>query len=306
MEIGPLENEPLYADTLDREFNYVTPAEVMKWAPIQPRPETWNFAPADQLVDFAVAHGMKVKGHNLVWNQDLPKWIESMTDPDELRAALIDHVRTEVGHFRGRVVAWDVVNEAVGLDGTGLIPSVFARELGPDFIPLAFQTAHEADPDALLYYNDYQDEGLYKRADGVYALVASLVAQGIPIAGVGLQGHVVIPKFPVPADVAANMRRLAALGLTVNFSELDVPITYLPGATESEKLASQLSFYHDLVATCVAEPACDAITFWGFTDKYTYENSISLLGPTSVPLLFDEQYRRKPTYYAVRDALLGR
>jgi endo-1,4-beta-xylanase len=252
-------------------------------------------------VAFAEANGMRVKGHALVWHGATPSWVGSLAPP-ELREAMVNHIRTVAGHYRDHVAAWDVVNEAIAIDGTGLRDTVFSRGLGPDYIAEAFRTAREADPRALLFYNDYDAEGKGAKSDRVYELVKGLKQGGVPIDGVGMQMHVDATSYPQPADIAANMQRLVALGLLVNISEMDVRIRTAPGTT-AQRLDLQKRVFHDLVAVCAAEPRCHAVTFWGFTDKHSW---IDAFFGADNPLLFDEGYRAKPAFFGVQDALLGR
>jgi GH35 family endo-1,4-beta-xylanase len=242
---------------------------------------------------------MQVKGHTLLWHQALPAWVAALSPP-ELRIALEDHIRTVAGHYRGRLRAWDVVNEAIADDGSGLRSTVFSRGLGPDYVAEAFRLARKADPEAELIYNDYGGEGLNRKSDDIYALVKDLKQRGVPIDGVGLQMHLVASSLPAVADIAANIRRLAALGLQVNISEMDVRVRDLPAAT---RLDRQKLVYHDVVAACVAEPRCEAVTLWGFTDAHSW---IDAAFGADDPLLFDEQYRAKPAFYGTVDALTGR
>ena len=250
---------------------------------------------------FAEARSLPVKGHALVWHGDSPAWLEALP-PAEARTALREHIRDTVTRYRGRIVAWDVVNEAIAENGGGLRDTVYLRKLGPGYIADAFRWAREADPGALLIYNDYGGEGLNRKSDDVYELVRDLMRQGVPIGGVGLQMHLDAASLPPAADVARNLRRLAELGLAVNVSEMDVRVARLTGDAPA-KLAAQGRVYRDFVAACVAEPRCHAVTFWGFTDRHSWIDSF--FGADD-PLLFDEGYRAKPAYHGVMDALRGR
>src|SRR5262249_48286796 len=281
LQAGLLASDATYAATAAYEFDYVTPEFEMKWGQIERVRGQRTYGPADAIVDFAAAHGMRVKGHALVWHGDSPAWLESLQS-DEARAALQDHVRPTLARYGGRLLAWDVVNEAIADDGSGLRITVYLRKLGPDYVAEAFRLAHDADPDALLFYNDYGGEGLGRKSDDVYALVRDLVGRGLPIAGVGLQMHLDAASRPPTADIARNMRRVAALGLLVNVSEMDVQIARLPGDRPA-RLEEQRRVYHDVVAACVAEPRCHAVTFWGFTDAHSWIDAF--FGPDD-PLLF--------------------
>jgi len=303
--VGPqfLRDEPAYAETLGREFSMLTPENVMKFGLVHPEPDRYDFADADYLVDFAEAHGMQVRGHTLVWHFQLPTWLtEGTWTRDELIGILREHITTVVGHYRGRVAAWDVVNEAVGDDGS-LRDTIWLRGIGPEYIDMAFRWAHEADPDALVFYNDYAGEGLGAKSDAIYALVQGLLERGVPINGVGFQMHVSLRWPPAPEAVAANVARLGALGLQVHITEMDVRIQDGTG-TVDERLAAQANIYRDMMDVCLASSACKAFVTWGFTDRHSW---IPLFTDNpDVPLLFDESYRPKPAYYAIMDALAGR
>jgi endo-1,4-beta-xylanase len=288
-----------YVSTLTREFNFVTSENVMKWGPVHPEPDKWNFGPADQIVDLALKHNMKMKGHCLVWHEALPKWVNAEMPADQLREAMRKHIRTLVGRYKGKVYAWDVLNEAVA-DKEGLRKTLFLDKLGEGYIAEAFRLAHEADPNVMLNYNDFGGEGLGGKSDRIYDLVKKLKAEGVPIHGIGLQMHISAAGYPKPEDIAANVRRLAALGLKVNISEMDVRIKDLPGDLPARLLVQQ-KVYHDVIAACFEEKSFIAVTFWGFTDAHTWVDSF--FGPDD-PLLFDEQYRPKPAYEGVYEALL--
>lgn len=290
-----------YAAVAGRHFNYLTAEYEMKWDPIERVQGEFDFRGGDAIVAFAQANGMRVKGHALIWHEAVPAWVGGLP-PQELRIAFETHIRTVAEHYRGRVAAWDVVNEAIADDGTGLRNTMFRQKLGDGYIAEAFRLARQADPRALLFYNDYGGEGLNAKSNRIYDLVQELRAQGVPIDGVGLQMHITATNPPSPAEVAANMRRLASLGLLVNISEMDVRVRNAPGTAQS-KLDLQKSVYHSLVAACVAEPRCDAVTFWGFTDAHSW---IDGRFGADDPLLFDDNYAAKPAYYGVLDALMRR
>jgi len=290
-----------YSSVLNRHFNYLTAEYEMKWATIEPTQGLRNFSPGDNIVGYAQANGMQVKGHTLIWHGSAPGWLNSLS-PADFRAAFEAHIRAVGEHFRGRLYAWDVVNEAIGDSGTGLRDTIFLQKLGDTYIADAFRLAHQADPQALLFYNDYSGEGLNAKSDRILQLVSGLRTQGVPIDGVGLQMHITAWNPPSESAVASNMRRLTELGLLVNISEMDVRIRDLPGTPQS-KLDAQKAVYKSMVGVCVAEPRCDAVTFWGFTDAYSW---IDRQYGADDPLLFDEQYAPKPAYYGVFDAFMRR
>ena len=290
-----------YSAVFARHFDYVTAEYEMKWDPIERARGSENFSGGDAIAAYAAARGMQVKGHALLWHQAVPSWVDALPAA-ELRAEVDRHIRSVAGHFRGRVRAWDVVNEAIDDSGFGLRNSSFRQKLGDGYIAEAFRSARAADPQALLFYNDYSGEGLGGKSDAIYNLVRNLLAQGVPIDGVGLQMHVRAANPPPADSVAANMRRLAALGLRVNISEMDVRVRDIGGATPAN-LDTQRAVYRSLVAVCVAEPACDGVTFWGFTDAHSWIHTT--FGPDA-PLLFDSQYVAKPSFFGVLDAFMRR
>jgi endo-1,4-beta-xylanase len=293
-----------------REFNSLTPENEMKWEAVEPRPGQFAFTAGDRLVAFAAASGMRMRGHTLVWHNQLPFWAKRLP-PDELRAAMARHIAGVVGHWKGQVKAWDVVNEALAEgDGGGMRADSPFAALGPTFIDEAFTLAHAADPDAQLFYNDYEIEGdATPKSDAAYELCKRLKEAGVPIHGIGMQMHVDPRRWPSADSIRRNMQRFAALGLTVEITEMDVPVGEIPG-TREEKLRQQRVIAHDVVAACAAVERCGAITFWGLTDRNSWlasEEWGRLRGRLPhYPLLFDGDYRPKPIIGGVLDALAGR
>jgi len=285
-----------YRRTVVREFNAVTPENVMKWGLIHPFPHYWTFDPADRLVDFAVTHRMRIHGHTLVWHKQLPTWLTLELTQRQVRHALASHIETLVGRYAGRIASWDVVNEAIADGGRRLRDTYFLRSCGADYIAQAFRWAHGADPAARLYYNDYGAEGAGRKADAVYMLVRNLLDAGVPIHGVGLQMHLRANRPTAPADIAVNMSRLRALGLEVRISEMDVAIRHVHAG---EPLAVQRTVYHDTLAACVGQPGLTGVTLWGVGDAHTWIRQ-------DAPLLFDQTYEPKPAYFGARDAFAGR
>jgi endo-1,4-beta-xylanase len=293
--------DPSYASVAARHFSWITPENEMKWGQIERTRGAPNYGPADAIVSFAQDRAIRIRGHALVWHSDTPAWFEGLSNSDA-SLALSSHIRATAGRYRGQLAAWDVVNEAIADGASGLRDTVYLRKLGAGYIADAFRLAREADPTALLFYNDYGAEGLGRKSDDVYSLVSGLLRDGVPIDGVGLQMHLDATARPSTADIAANMRRLAALGLLVNISEMDVRVARVAGST-AQKLDEQGRVYRDVVTACVAEPKCHAITFWGFTDRHSW---IDQTFGADDPLPFDENYRVKPAYTGVADALRGR
>jgi endo-1,4-beta-xylanase len=294
VDTSALAADATYRTLLAEQFSSVTPENVMKWEVVEPQRGRYDFSAADELVRFAQANGQKVRGHTLVWHNQLPSWLTSGTwTPAELRDILRQHIFTEVGHFRGRIWAWDVVNEAFNDDGT-LRDTLWLRGIGPSYIADAFRWAHQADPKAILFYNDYNIEGINPKSDAVLALVRSLRGEGVPIQGVGLQGHLAT-QYGFPNDVLQNMRRFAGLGLKTAITEADVR-SILP--IDNVKLQAQAAGYSLLMQSCLLVPSCISYTVWGFTDKYQWVPG-TFPGQGSAAL-YDEHYVPKPAYDALR------
>jgi len=287
-----------YAITIAHAFSAVTPENEMKWAAIEPKAGKFDFGPADRIVDFAKSHGLRVRGHTLVWHNQNPGWLtpKHPLSRAQLMAALRQHIDEVVGHYRGQVFQWDVVNEALG-DDLRLRRDVWLDGLGPGYIPLAFRLAHAADPNAELFYNDYGAEGAGPKADAVYRLVRSLKQQGAPIGGIGLQGHVT--AVPIPG-LKANLERFAALGLDIVLSEVDVR---LRGKPDSAALRRQADAYAAIGRACAAVPRCRGIVVWGLDDDDSWIPQA--FGGFGSATLFDGDLHPKPAFYALRRALAG-
>lgn len=310
------------------QFNTISPENVLKWEVVHPQLATFDFSQSDKYVEFGEANGMFVIGHTLVWHSQTPRWVFQDADGkpltrDALLARMHDHISTVVGRYKGRIKGWDVVNEALNEDGT-LRKSQWQTIIGDDFIAKAFQFAHEADPAAELYYNDYNLEYPAKRK-GAAELVKKLKAQGITITAVGSQAH---DKLFLPSSVAGHDTTIAvlgALGVKVNITELDVDV--LPAATQNRTADVSLSVqqqaganaanpyaaglpdsvqraltkrYTDLFAVFLKHPGVvDRVTFWGVGDGDSWLNNWPMRGRTSYPLLFDRQDQPKPAFEAV-------
>jgi len=294
VDVPLLDADPAYASLLAREFGVVTPENALKFSVVHPERGRYDFSQADALVEFAEAHGMQVHGHVLVWHGQLPEWLtQGVFTRDELKAILREHIQMLVTRYRGRIAWWDVAAEAIGEDGH-LRETFWSRGIGPDYLLLAFQWAHEADPQAHLLYNDYGAEGAGAKSDGVYNLAATLRQQGAPIHGVGLQMHVSLGDAPNADDVRINLKRLAALGLETHITEMDVMLD-MP-ATGAD-LRAQATVYRDMLGACLSAPACRSFSTWGVTDRYSW---IPEFFPGhGAALLFDAAYRPKPAAIAV-------
>lgn len=297
---GVLGSDEAYRAVAASEFNCAVAEYGMKWDAMEPEQGTFDFSLGDQVVAFAREHGMRVKGHALVWHGATPDWVLGVSSPSALRAVIHDYVTAVVTHFKGKVEAWDVVNEAISDSGGTFRNSHFYKVLGSDFFRVAFDAARAADPDVELLYNDYGGEDLGVKSDAIYELVKNLKESGVPIDGIGLQSH--LTHTGVPADeLEANMERLAALGLSINLSEIDVRMGMATG-TLDDKLARQAEIYRQLAAACADQAACTGLFVWGFTDAHSWVDGT--FGGTNLPCLLDEDLNRKPAYEGLRAGMI--
>jgi endo-1,4-beta-xylanase len=297
VDMSALAADPTYERLVGEQFSSVTPENVMKWQPVEAVRGQLTFGPADALVDYARAHGQKVRGHTLVWHNQLPNWLTGGTfTPDELRQILRQHIIDEVTHFKGKIWQWDVVNEAFNDDGT-LRDSLWLRQLGPGYIADVFRWAHQADPRALLFYNDFNIEGVTAKSTAVYTLVQQLRQDRVPIDGVGIQGHFGT-QFGFNGDVPENMARFAALGLDVAVTEVDVR-SVLP--MDNPKRQAQAQGYSVLMKACLLTPRCLSYTVWGFSDKYQWVPGV--FAGQGAAALYDENFNPKPAVRALQTDL---
>jgi endo-1,4-beta-xylanase len=304
--------EPKYKEVLARQFNMIEPENAMKWMVLHPAPGTYDFKPADEIVRFAKEHGMKVRGHTLCWGVNNPSWLERYrySTPEAAAGLLHDHIRTVVSHFRGDVFAWDVVNEAYDNNSSRighLQDSIWYNQpgvgrIGTGFIEQAFQWAHEADPSALLFYNDNNLLTEGPKFEAVYSMLLDFIKRGVPIDGVGLQVHVKTEGYPEEAQLQRNLVRIADLGLQIHLTEVDVAIPIdSEGRASEEDLRRQAWTYERLLKACVRQSMCTAFQTWGFTDKYSW---IPLFLPgLGAALPWDELYRPKPAFAVLRTVL---
>jgi endo-1,4-beta-xylanase len=282
-------------DTFLRYFDQVTPENELKLFALQPRQGEYDFDDADAMVDWARGRGKRVRGHVLVYGNQLPYWLTSVIwTRDELLAVMKDHIQTVMKHFQGRITEWDVVNEAVVDYGNGWTPNLWYKVIGPDYVEQAFRFAHEADPGAKLFYNDNGiDLPDHPHTVALRALLSDLLRRGVPIDAVGMQNHMSNQYKANGFQVAETMRRFAALGLDVAVTEMDVPNdNALTGVTELE---AQRQTFEGSAWACRVEPHCLSFSTWGISDRYSWIN------PALTPLTFDVNMDPKPAFYAVED-----
>jgi endo-1,4-beta-xylanase len=297
-------------ELLAQHFNSVTAENEMKFERLHPAEDRYTFEEADRLMEFAKANKMAVRGHTLVWHNQTSDWVfdngsGGVVDRDTLLARMKAHIETVVGRYKGQIYAWDVVNEAVSDNGEEqLRPSKWLEIIGDDFIAKAFEYAHAADPDALLFYNDYNESVPAKR-EKIYALVKSLKEKGVPIHGVGLQAHWNL-THPTLDDIRAAIERYASLGLQLHITEMDVSVfafedrrTDLTAPT-AEMMQLQEERYGDMFQLFREySDVLTSVTFWGAADDYTWLDGFPVRGRKNWPMLFDTKHQPKGSYYKV-------
>jgi len=315
--VSPANLSGAESELILKQFNSLTPENAMKMGPIHPEENRYYWKNADSIVAFAQHHGLRVRGHNLCWHEQTPRWLfkdslGKLVTKEVLLQRLHDHIKTVVSRYKGKVYAWDVVNEAIDDDSTKFLRnSLWYQVCGEDFIAKAFEYAHEADPNAILFYNDYNTERPEKR-DRVYRLLKKLVDAKVPINGVGLQGHWSIYE-PTAKDLEATIKRFSSLGLKIQVTELDISIypweknmrKLNPG--ESDAYTPELEKKQtDQYATVFKifrkyRKVITGITFWNISDKHTWLDQYPVLGRKNYPLLFDRELKPKKAYQAVVD-----
>ena len=315
--------EPAAVALVEGHFNSITPENVLKWEAVHPEPHEYNFEPADEFVTFGEQRGMFMIGHVLVWQQQTPNWVfedgnGKPTDRETLLQRMRDHIFTVVGRYQGRIHGWDVINEAVEDDGS-LRQSKWLQIIGSDYIQKAFEYAREADPDAELYYNDYNMWKAGKVAR-VAQLVRDLQSKG-RVDGVGMQGHWGLDYPPID-EADAAIKAFAQLGVKVMITEMDVDVLPLPPESQGADITlnfdmhKQLNPYPDALPDSMQQVLANRyaeffalfhkhrdhisrVTLWGIHDGQSWKNNWPVRGRTSYPLLFDRQYRPKPAFEAV-------
>lgn len=299
-------SDPQYTGTLAQEFNMITPEQEAKFCELQPQQGTFDFDELDRLIDFAEENDMVVRGHTLLWHRCTPDWVlNGEFSREEAIDIMREHIFTVMQRYQGRIAIWDVVNEAMD-DNGNLRNTIWLQLIGEEYIDLAFQFAREADPDALLFYNDYDGEGRSNKANAIYELVAGMVGREIPIDGVGLQMHIDLGDSEAyqavnTTNLTNNLNRLGELGLQVQITEMDV---YYEGEATEEVFDRQAGDYYRVLQTCLNHEACTALVIWGVHDQVSWLRQEEHSENTDVePLIFDGEYQPKPAYFALLDVL---
>ncbi len=319
-------NEPEATAVLEEHFNSITPENVLKWEEVHPEPNRYNFGPADQYVAFGEKYKMHIVGHALIWHLQTPDWVfrdESgeTVDRETLLGRMKEHIFTVVGRYKGRIHGWDVVNEAVAADGQ-LRKSKWLEIIGEDYLLKAYEYARQADPEAQLYYNDFDSESRPKCA-GIIRLVKNLQSKGVSFGGLGIQGHWFL-DHPHIEEIESSFLALSRLGVKLMITELDVSVLpYLPIDSEVVDISSfdaagqsKHNPYPDTLPASVQQELSSRyatifallrqyrenisrVTFWAVHDGQSWRSYLPIRGRTDYPMLFDRQCRPKPAFAAV-------
>jgi len=317
-------NEPEAVKLIKEQFNAISPENVLKWEPVNPRPDSFDFESSDRYVAFGKANKMFILGHNLIWHKQIPSWVfhnndGSLADAKQLKQRMRNHIFKVAGRYQGRIDAWDVVNEAVNADGS-LRQTNWLKIMGKEYLPLAFQYADSAAPDAELYYNDFD---LYKPAkrQGVVRLIKNLQDQGVRVDGIGMQGHWGL-NVPDLQQVQKSIDAFSDLGVKIMISELDITVLPRTKDMNAANLATGYSMVHgldpyknglpDSIQTRLANryaaifklfhknrDKISRVTFWGVNNKDSWLNNWPKSGRTDYPLLFDRNNQPKAAFDSV-------
>lgn len=291
-----VENEA-YRNIASNEFTSMTAENHMKMMLIHPAADRFDFSKGDEIVAFAAKTGKRMHGHTLVWHNQVPQWMKDFQgDQKAWEDLLKNHIQTVATHYKGQVSGWDVVNESF-LDDGSLRPSLWADHI-PDYIAKSFQWAHEADPNAILFYNDYGQDGHPKKMQAILDLVADLKKRQIPIHGLGLQMHINVDSKRT--EIAMVIEQSAQTGLAIHFSELDIAVNPKNNPEYIYEASAQNELFAFIFKTYRAIPAKQqyGITFWNVSDKDTWLRGY-FKRPKEYPLLFDETYTKKSGYHSL-------
>lgn len=309
-----------YQQVLSTQFNSITPENDMKWDATEPAPGVFDFTGADAVVRFAEANHMAVRGHNLLWHNQNPQWVmdayKSWTC-DQAKAVLKDHITTVVGHFKGKIYQWDVANEIFhdtwdqnAYDANGNLrlrtdqnPFLYACSSDPvGLLEDAFRWAHAADPNAVLFMNDYAVEGINTKTDAYYALAKRMLADGVPLGGFGAQGHLDL-DYGFDNSLQANFERFAKLGLQVAITEADVRVRVDANGQpiNPADVQRQADYYGRMLQACLNVPQCTSFTVWQDTDSKSWVPGVFPGKGYATPYTAD--FTPKPAYYTLRNLL---
>ncbi|MDQ0208488.1 endo-1,4-beta-xylanase [Alkalicoccobacillus murimartini] len=302
MRYQPFANDTDYRALITNEFNAVTIENEMKMEMIMPEDGIYDFSQADEMVEFASKHDLKVRGHTLVWER-VPWWLEQGSyTSEEIISLLKEYVQTTVKQYQGQIYAWDVVNEAFDEKGN-FKENIWLQHIGPEYIELAFIWAKEADPNALLFYNDYENELPSAKTEATLEWLTKLREKGVPIDGIGMQMHLDVANDFQSSKVKEVMNQIEQAGFLVHITELDIKLQH-SGEDLEIKQQKQADVYAEVMKLCMQSHACQSITVWGAADPYSWIGFTDEVGAEEAfPLLFDDQLERKPAYNEIKKML---
>ncbi len=316
-------NDKEMLDLIAREFSTITTENALKWEPVHPSKNRWNFDIPDKFVEFGQKNNMHIQGHVLVWHSQVPKNLFVDESGKQISKSILlkrleNHISTLVDRYKGKIHSWDVVNESITPED-GYRKSKWLEIIGPEFMERAFHLAHEADPNCHLIYNDYNMTDK-RRRDFVVELVKKYQKKGVPIHGIGMQGHYNLDS-PNTKAIEASIEAFAATGMLVHFTELDVDVLPYDWGRTSEvstniEYAESLNPYTDGLPKDIQDKftrryeelfklflkhrdKIDRVTFWGTTDDKSWKNNFPMRGRTNYPLLFNREHKPKDAYFAV-------
>ncbi|EAA26581.3 carbohydrate-binding module family 1 protein [Neurospora crassa] len=295
---GTITSDTTYRNIINNvhEFGQLTPENGMKWDATEGQPGKFTFQSGDIVAGVAKSNGQLLRCHTLVWYSQLPSWVSNGSwNRNTLQSVIESHISNVMGHYKGQCYAWDVVNEAISDDAQGNYrDSIFFKTFKTDYFPIAFNAAKKADPNAKLYYNDYNLEYNGAKTERALELVKLIKAAGAPIDGVGFQAHMTVGGTPSRSAMATLLKRFTALGVEVAYTELDIAHKNQPSSSSVQ--AQQATDYANMVGSCVDVDGCVGVTIWGFIDKYNWIQN----GNAAI---FDSSFNKKPAYSAISSVL---
>jgi len=307
-----LELDKSYADVFSREVGLLVPEKELKWHAVHPSPDRFDFGPADWLLHFAQQHDMLFRGHTLAWHVNNPGWLQDTLNHSNARQILVKHIQTVVGHYAGKAHSWDVVNEVIQpSDGLtdGLRENIWLSNIGPEYMDIAFRAAAEADPKALLFYNetnlDYEIPEQETKRQNMLKLLSRLKSAGVPVQGLGIQAHLRGKEAHFnPKKMLRFVRDVAGLGLKIMVTEMDVSDQGLP-PDPSARDREVAKAYYDYLSTILQEKAVLGVITWGVSDRYTWVASSKPRKDArpARPLLLDANLGRKLAWEAMAKAI---
>jgi endo-1,4-beta-xylanase len=305
--LGAALKNPAYADLVVSQCRIGVPEGGLKWDTLRPTPDRYDFGAGDYYYQFLNSHGMKYRGHTLVWEQALPPWFHNTVNAGNAKAIMLDHISVVAGHYAGKMHSWDVVNEAIEPnDGRadGLKVTPWLQMIGPEYIEMAFHAAHEADPKALLIYNENwieaEDRPRDMKRGATLALLTNLKAKGVPIDGLGIQSHLFAETVVGGPHFARFLDEVANLGLVILITEMDIRDQNLVGSVESrDRVVAQK--YHDYLSFMLQRKAVKAVLTWGLSSRYSWisQHNPRPDGSPVRPLPYDDDLKPTPAWQAI-------